>query len=149
MISFPSFRFRYPSFYYPYYNNYIQHSPRNNSSKKISPDISNKHNSNQKKFNYENELKQQQTKSQLNKKNDNIEYQNKSIHTNNNKYRSFGPISFNNNILNSDLDDPLIEILGISLYLDDLIILGLLFILYKEDVQDEILFLSLILLLLG
>ena len=62
MISFPSFRFRYPSFYYPYYNNYIQHSPRNNSSKKISPDISNKHNSNQKKFNYENELKQQQTK---------------------------------------------------------------------------------------
>lgn len=50
----------------------------------------------------------------------------------------------------SDLDDePFFEILGIKLYLDDLIILCLLFFLYQEGVKDEILFISLILLLLS
>lgn len=52
-------------------------------------------------------------------------------------------------ILNSDLNTPILEILGIKLYLDDLIIIGLLFFLYKEDVQDELLFFILILLLLS
>lgn len=50
-------------------------------------------------------------------------------------------------ILNSDINTPILEILGIKLYLDDLIIIGLLFFLYKEDVQDELLFFILILLL--
>ena len=49
----------------------------------------------------------------------------------------------------SDCDEPIIEILGIKLFLDDIIILGLLFILYKEEVKDEMLFISLILLLLS
>ena len=49
----------------------------------------------------------------------------------------------------SDLEQPIFEILGISIYLDDLIILGLLFFLYTENVQDEILFITLILLLLS
>lgn len=49
----------------------------------------------------------------------------------------------------SDLEQPIIEILGIKLYQDDLIILGLLFFLYKEEVKDESLFISLILLLLS
>lgn len=52
-------------------------------------------------------------------------------------------------ILNSDINTPILEILGIKLYLDDLIIIGLLFFLYKEDVQDELLFFILILLLLS
>ena len=52
-------------------------------------------------------------------------------------------------LLESDLNTPVVEILGIKLYLDDLIIIGLLFFLYKEDVQDEILFGILILLLLS
>ena len=52
-------------------------------------------------------------------------------------------------ILNSDLNTPILEILGIKLYLDDLIIIGLLFFLYKENVQDELLFFILILLLLS
>lgn len=52
-------------------------------------------------------------------------------------------------LLDSDINTPIIEILGIKLYLDDLIIIGLLFFLYKEDIQDEILFSILLLLLLS
>ena len=64
------------------------------------------------------------------------------------RYNSFGPIHFQNP-LSLDEDDPVLEIFGIKLYLDDLIILGILFFLYKEGVKDEMLFLSLILLLLS
>ena len=39
--------------------------------------------------------------------------------------------------------------LGIDLYLDDIMILCLLFILYKEEIKDEMLFIALILLLLS
>jgi hypothetical protein len=52
-------------------------------------------------------------------------------------------------LFNSDLEHPIVEFLGIKLYLDDLIILGLLFFLYKEDVHDEILFCILLLLLIS
>lgn len=133
MISFPFFRFRYPSFYYPYYNNYIKHSQINSAFKE---DLSNNHVKQISDLNkYDKEQKEKQSNKKINKKNS--------------KYSSFGPIHFNNDFLDGNLEEPLIEILGISLYLDDLIILGLLFILYKEDVQDEILFISLILLLLS
>ncbi len=52
-------------------------------------------------------------------------------------------------LFSSDLEHPIVEFMGIKLYLDDLIILGLLFFLYKEDVHDEILFGILLLLLLS
>ena len=61
--------------------------------------------------------------------------------------RSFGPIHFKNLLFN-DIEEPIFEILGIQLYLDDIIILVLLFFLYQEGVQDEMLFISLILLLI-
>ena len=64
------------------------------------------------------------------------------------KYNNFGPIHFASPFSLTNLEEPVLEISGIELYLDDIIILGLLFFLYKEDVQDEMLFLSLILLLL-
>lgn len=64
------------------------------------------------------------------------------------RYYSFGPINFKNPFF-SDIENPIFEILGIELYLDDIIILGLLFFLYQEGVQDEMLFISLILLLLS
>lgn len=64
------------------------------------------------------------------------------------RYYSFGPINFKNPIF-SDIEEPIFEILGIKLYLDDIIILGLLFFLYQEGVQDEMLFISLILLLIS
>ena len=46
-------------------------------------------------------------------------------------------------------EEPILEILGIKLYFDDILIIGLLFFLYNEGVKDEFLFISLILLLLG
>ncbi len=64
------------------------------------------------------------------------------------RYSGFGPIHFQNPF-NMDSDEPIIEILGISLYLDDIIILGLLFFLYQEGVKDYMLYLALIMLLLS
>lgn len=64
------------------------------------------------------------------------------------RYYSFGPINFKNPFFN-DIEEPIFEILGIQLYLDDIIILGLLFFLYQEGVQDEMLYIALILLLLS
>ena len=49
----------------------------------------------------------------------------------------------------SDIENPVFEIFGIKLYLDDIIILSLLLFLYKEGVQDEMLFIILILLLVN
>lgn len=67
---------------------------------------------------------------------------------NSSRYNSFGPISFTNPLF-ADMDEPIIEILGIKLYLDDIIILGLLFFLYNENVKDDMLFLALIFLLIS
>lgn len=64
------------------------------------------------------------------------------------RYNSIGPLSFQNPF-SVDSNEPILEILGIKLYLDDIIILCLLFCLYSEGVKDEMLFLSLILLLLN
>lgn len=46
-------------------------------------------------------------------------------------------------------EDSYFELLGIRLYFDDLLILALLFFLYNEGVKDQVLFISLILLLLS
>ena len=54
------------------------------------------------------------------------------------------PIYFGNTL--SDSEQALFEFFGINLYLDDLIILGLLFFLYKEKVDDQFLYMILLLL---
>lgn len=64
------------------------------------------------------------------------------------KYYNVGPIFINTNGF-SNKEEPVLEISGQKLYLDDLIILSLLFFLYKEDVKDDMLFMLLILLLVG
>lgn len=64
------------------------------------------------------------------------------------KRNSFANLNFSN-LFSSNLEEPILEILGIKLYFDDILILGLLFFLYTEGVKDEILFISLILLLLS
>lgn len=64
------------------------------------------------------------------------------------KSNSFLPFSLNLEGF-SNSDNPIIEIMGIKLFLDDIIILCLLFILYKEEITDEILFISLLLLLIS
>ena len=47
-------------------------------------------------------------------------------------------------------DDPVwFDLFGIKLYFDDVLILSLLFFLYKEEVKDEGLFLALVLLLIS
>lgn len=53
------------------------------------------------------------------------------------------------NLFSSNLNEPIIEIFGIRLYFDDILILSLLLFLYEEGVKDEMLFICLILLLLS
>ena len=123
MPVFPFFQFPYSRYYQRYnYNNssYTNHSNNINNEKKYTSSINDNNFFN----NYTNELKYKSS-----------------------RYSSFGPIAFQNPF-ELDNTQPVLEILGISLYLDDLIILGLLFFLYKEEVHDEMLFLILILLLL-
>ena len=49
----------------------------------------------------------------------------------------------------SNNEQAVFSIMGINLYLDDLIILGVLFFLYQQKVHDEMLYIILILLLLS
>ena len=122
MPNIPFFRLPFSNFYSPYYSRY------------------------QRKFNYYNLDKTNNIYSEKKTKvyEKNSEYNKKTSP----KYNSFTPFDFINNILNGNVSSPIFKILGIELYLDDIIILGLLFILYKEGVKDEMLFLALILLLL-
>ena len=46
-------------------------------------------------------------------------------------------------------DEGIIDIFGFKLHTDDLLILLILFILYKEDVKDKFLYIALILLLIS
>ncbi len=64
------------------------------------------------------------------------------------RFYHFGPVNFKNPLF-CDIEEPIFEVLGISLYLDDIIIIGLLFFLYQEGVQDEMLYIVLIMLLLS
>lgn len=64
------------------------------------------------------------------------------------KYSSIGPILINTDGF-SNKEEPILEFSGLKLYLDDLIILSILYFLYKEDVKDDVLFILLILLLIS
>lgn len=64
------------------------------------------------------------------------------------KHNSFGGLNLSN-LFSSNLEEPVLEVLGIRLYFDDILIIGLLFFLYSEGVKDDFLFIVLILLLLG
>ena len=56
----------------------------------------------------------------------------------------------NRSTKNAKQEDPVwLDIFGIKLYFDDVLILSLLFFLYKEEVKDEGLFLALVLLLIS
>lgn len=49
----------------------------------------------------------------------------------------------------NDFENNYIEIMGIKLYFDDILLICLIFFLYNENVKDTYLFISLILLLLS
>lgn len=136
MANFPFFRFPYNNYYYRYYPNYNKMNNLNKNEKT-------------------NPIEETSMQESSNDRQDKTyDTSNSRFHKYNvsqkrsSKYNHFGPIHFASSFSLTDLEEPVLEILGIELYLDDLIILGLLFFLYKEDVQDEMLFLSLILLLL-
>ena len=61
---------------------------------------------------------------------------------------SLGPLNFHPEALN-DIEEPLFEMFGISLYLDDIIIICILIFLYQEGVKDDMLYISLFLLLIS
>ena len=79
--------------------------------------------------------------------NEEIKKEKKQEYKKSSTYNSLGPFHINFNGF-SDNDKPVIEFAGLKLYLDDLLILSILFILYKEDVKDDMLFILLVLLLL-
>lgn len=62
--------------------------------------------------------------------------------------KNIGPISINIEGL-EDINKPLFDFLGIKLFLDDIIIICILIFLYQQKVQDESLYLILILLLVS
>ena len=64
---------------------------------------------------------------------------------------SYG-FSFLNNFFHQtdrDENESYFDLFGLKLYNDDLLLIGLIFFLYKEDVKDQYLFIALILLLLS
>lgn len=134
--SFPFFRFPF----YPYPHNYSNYKNNNRTAYQKTSNINSstyaevKNDGNLTNNNYtDNNCANHDNKTQREKKS--------SI------YSSIGPILINTNGF-SNKEEPLIEISGLKLYLDDLIILSLLFFLYKEDVKDDMLFIILILLLI-
>lgn len=54
-----------------------------------------------------------------------------------------------NRVLSSSCEEPIFEIFGIRLFMDDILILCLLYFLYEEEVKDEMLFIILLLLLIS
>ena len=131
MASFPFYRYPYPYYYRNQglpnvYNKNSEHNIHNTIKNSYIPDDS--QNMKDEKSEVKNQVQADRQKTS--------------------RYNSFGPIHFQNP-LSVNSEEPILEILGIKLYLDDIIILGLLFFLYNEGVKDEMLFLSLILLLLS
>lgn len=131
MARFPYFGFPYQYPYYRYYNqnthinsNNISMTPSNTRLDETSP------------INNDKDIKE------------NTEENFSSVQSNRSYSKSNSLFSFNFNGF-SNSDNPIINILGIELYLDDIMILCLLFILYKEEIKDEMLFIALILLLLS
>ena len=144
MPIFPFYPNYYNNYYPRYHNNYYNNRNFQNSNTIINNENQQKREDKiEEKENGQEEIKNQNKKTQENR-NCNNETKGKRA----SKYNSFANINISA-LLESDINTPVVEILGIKLYLDDLIIIGLLFFLYKEDVQDEILFGILLMLLLS
>ena len=124
MFNFPYFGFPYNNPYYRFYNrpsNYVN----------IQKNITNGSNSEEidvKSSSTEN-FSDKNLSEKLYKENENVQR---------------GKFSLDNN---NDKDTPIFEIFGIKLFSDDLIILAVLFLLYEQNVKDEMLYIILFLLL--
>ena len=81
----------------------------------------------------------------------NYKFSTKSKNDKKNAKSSYG-FNFLNNFLNQtdrDENENYFDLFGLKLYNDDLLLIGMIFFLYKEDVKDQYLFIALILLLLS
>lgn len=131
MANFPFFNLPYYNYrnYYSKYNNFYKNNPNPENYKNHQEDK-----------NVENEpILEENVQVLMNQKT----HENRSS-----KHNSLGPIRFSFDSFNN-FEEPVIEFMGLKLYLDDLIIIGILFFLYEEDVKDDLLFISLIMLLLS
>lgn len=137
MNNFPFFRFPYNN-YYRYYNyrnnlnrniNHLDYTVENSSI--ACPSSKN----NKKSENYI-------------EKNNNCKNHNSKLTKNKSSKLYLGPIVFDSSSF-SNSEKPVLELLGLKLYLDDILIISLLYFLYEEDVKDETLFIFLLLLLLS
>lgn len=122
MFNLPFFNYPYN---YPYYRNYRNYNKYNNY-------YNNSNSSNNSSIIEESVKNECDTKKEKN-----------SITNSNRISNTINSILFSN----YDSDQAIFEIFGIKLYLDDLIILGLLFFLYQQNVKDEMLYIILFLLL--
>ena len=111
--------FNFPYFGYPYHNPYYQYYNKQRNYVDIQKNISNTEN-----------CPEISTPEKADEKN--VQGDLTSLDTNNQ---------------NTDGDSPIFEIFGIKLYSDDLIILAVLFLLYEQNVKDEMLYIILFLLL--
>ena len=124
-----------------YYNNYYRHFYPKYYNKANTQSVPNTNLVNQ-------NLNQKKVQQDIKQESKNKDYKITENQKRSAKYNSFAKLN-PSALFDFNLYTPVIEILGIKLYLDDLIIIGLLFFLYKEEVHDEILFSILLLLLLN
>ncbi len=125
--------YNYPSFYHPPLNQYPNIQYSNFTRNKNFPNASIKHLHND-------DFTQKNIQNRKNLNNANI---------NNQKNNSQLVQKENSRKENQTHDETLFEILGIKLYFDDILLICLIFFLYTEGVQDQYLFIALILLLLS
>ncbi len=111
--------FRFPFYGYPYNYNYNY-------------------------YKYYNQLGNSSTIKQEKSTAENVETNEDKIEEENQKEKSS---ITNSRKISSTTDAPIFEIFGIKLYLDDLIIIGVMYFLYQQNVHDEMLYLILLMLL--
>ena len=118
--------FHYPYFGFPYYQRYSRYGYRYPSSYAYSSSTK----------------KDRKERDHIEKKSQNT------VHTNKKPNPPFDHIKKEECSSNGE-DSPLFQIFGIILYFDDILLICLIFFLYQEGVEDDSLFLALILLLLS
>lgn len=142
---FPFFR----AYQHPYYNKFGQSMTYISNNKNSSKNLNN-NNNNIKNMEYENnkncENNFHNEKNSITNKNSNTISSLLPFNISNFIPRNLGPLNININGF-MDSDECVFELFGIKLFLDDIIIICILFFLYQENVKDEMLYIILIMLL--
>ena len=122
--------FRYPYFGIPYYNRYSRYGYKY-------PSYNSKYN------NASIYYKQPQ------KKQEESTYTVNSSYTNSQNNTDCVNVTQNTSCTNISNDQPLFNLFGIDLFFDDILLICLIFFLYQEGVEDDWLFIVLVLLIIG